>query len=274
MDWTLKFSLLTSAFLISMAPAYAVPSSPLYIDDARGNVGTVNLGTGSVTILGNAGVVLTDIGFTSNGNLYGTSFTDFYSVNNTTGVATLIGSYGGTGRGGLNALVGSGTGLLAASTATNSLYSINVSPFSISTLNGTLSAGGSAGDLAFAFSGGSLYETLSTGDLVKATISGNTVTSSVVGNMGNNGVFGLATGDDGVTYAVAGTQIYTLNLSTAVLTPFLNYAGSGLGSANGTAFLGEAALGGTTSSVPEPASTALMGAGVMALGIIRRRRKG
>lgn len=250
---------------LGAAPAYAVPSSPLWIDDASGNIGTVDLATNTVTVLGNAGVVLTDIGFTSNGNLYGTSFSGLYSVNRTTGAATLVQSYGGVGAGGMNALVGNGTGLYAASNATTSLYSIGVSPFSITALSGA-TGGGSAGDLAFGASG-ALYETLNNGNLDKLTISGGTVTSTIVGNTGNSGVFGLATGDDGVTYAVAGTQIYTVDLSTGVLTPLLNYAGQGLGPANGTAFVTE------SPRVPEPATFALLGTGLLGLFMIRRRSR-
>ena len=51
--------------LFGAQTAQALPSGVLYIDDIAGNVGTVNLSSGAVQVLGNAGVVLTDIAFTS-----------------------------------------------------------------------------------------------------------------------------------------------------------------------------------------------------------------
>ncbi len=263
---------------MAFAPAHAAPSGPLFIDDANGLVGTVNISTGAVTVLGSSGATLTDIAFTANGTLYGTTFTGLYSLNPTTAAATLVASYGGVGGGGVNALVGSSAGLYAASGTTNQLYSVGVAPFSIAALSGTTS-GGSAGDLAFASSGGALYETLSNGDLDRITITGGAITSAVVGNTGLDDVFGLATGDDGITYAVAGTEIYTVNLSTAALTPTLNYAGSGLAAADGTAFFGEAGPAPTPpppsppspTPVPEPATVGLLGLAAFGITLVRRR---
>jgi hypothetical protein len=257
--------LILSLFLFAAGSAYASPSGLLYIDDSNGNIGTVNLAIGDVSLLGNSGKSLTDIGFTSDGNLYGTTFTDFYSINKSTGAASLIASYGSVGASGMNALVGSGAGLYAASTVTSDLYAIDPSPFSITALTG-VTGGASAGDLAFALSGGSLYESLANGNLDKINISGSTISSTIVGNMGNDTVFGLATGADGVTYAVSGTQIYTVNLNTAVLTPFLDYSGHGLGSANGTAFITEGTL-----PVSEPGSFSLLAAGLLGLMLYRGR---
>jgi len=83
-----------------------------------------------VVVKGNAGPdTLTDIGFATNGNLFGTSFTNFYSINQTTGAGTLISALG-VGGGGMNALVGAPGGVLyAASNANTSLFSITPSPF-------------------------------------------------------------------------------------------------------------------------------------------------
>ena len=259
--------------VLGAASGHATPSGPLYIDDASGNIGTVNLATGAVHVIGNSGVGLTDIGFTSNGNLYGTSYTSLYSINQSTAASSLVGNYGSAGAGGMNALVGSGAGLYAASFATSSLYAVGVSPFSISTLNGS-TGGGAAGDLAFASAGGALYETLSNGDLDKITITGRAVHSTIVGNTGLDDVYGLATGDDGITYAVAGTEIYSINLSTAALDPLFNYGGFGLGDADGTAFTDEATGSGPGPvPVPEPASIAILGMGLLGIGMILRRRR-
>jgi hypothetical protein len=265
--------------------AHAAPSGPLYIDDTSGNLGTVNLSTDAVTVLGNTGLGgnLTDIGF-EGGNLYGTTFTNFGGLNAANGAVTSSTSYGGVGGGGMNALVGTGSGsLLAASGSTDLLYSVTPGG-AITALSGSTGAP-SAGDLAFA--NGSLYESAigSGGDeLVKLTLSGSTVSGTVVGNftVGGtplNAVYGLATGDDGVTYAVDGTDIYSVDLANGALTLVDNYGGHGLGAANGTAFIGESSTGtvtgtGTgTTSVPEPASFALLGIALAGLTLARRQAR-
>jgi hypothetical protein len=41
----------------------------LWVDDDQGEIGKVDMSTGQVTLVGNAGVVLTDIAFDPHGNL-------------------------------------------------------------------------------------------------------------------------------------------------------------------------------------------------------------
>jgi len=225
----------------------ATPSahaSLLWIDDTANNIGTVDTVSGAVTVVGNAnnGDALTDIGFTSSGALYGTSFTTLYSISQTTGQATSVHTWV-AGNGGMNALVGAPGGALnAASNNTMSLYSITPPSYSESTFTGSIAAD-SAGDLAFA--GGFLYESAVAPDhndeLIQLTLSGTTITNSeVIGELNQGAtrftsVFGLAY--DGTTmFAVDGTEIYSVDLSNAVVTPVLDYSGHGLLSANGTAF--------------------------------------
>lgn len=257
-----------------LATGVARADTVLWIDDTANNVGTVDLTTGMVSVIGNAddgGGTLTDIGFGANGTLYGTSFDDLYSINQSTGQATPISALG-VGNGGMNALVGYGSGLLAVSGTTDSLYSLTVSPYSAITFDGSTGSP-SAGDLAAA--NGYMYESAvgasGNDELVKLTLSGANITNSTViglftqGGTDFSGVFGLA--DDGTTmYAVDETTVYTVNLSNAVLTTDLNYSGHGLGIANGTAFVGEA-----TVPEPGPGSLLLVGLGLVAFGTFSRR---
>jgi hypothetical protein len=254
----------------------------LWIDDANNNIGTVDITNHTGTYIGNAGRdTLTDIAFTSNGNLYGVSFDSTYQINTTNGHVTFLAN---TPSNGMNALVGTGaTGLYGASNDTTSLYSFNTTNNHWSTLSGS-TGGQSAGDIAPG-GGNVYYESESDGNadaLYKITVNGSSISSNFVGEFNLNGhtfgldsVFGLA--DNGSTmYAVDGTDIYSVNLNNGDLTFLMDYSGKActgsgwdqtcLGAANGTAFLNEAG------GVPEPATWGLLIVGVGLIGSQLRRR--
>ena len=100
----------------------------MYLSDGT-VIQTLNLtqGTTRATILGSAGVGLTDLAFDIYGNLWGITSTDFYSINQYTGVATLRGALtGGTLSGGARGLSSSPSGILYAMGFNDTnLYSIN-----------------------------------------------------------------------------------------------------------------------------------------------------
>jgi len=89
-----------------------------------------------------------------------------------------------------------------------------------------------------------------------------------VGPFGVSGVFGLATGDNGVLYAVAGTNVYTVNTTTGAATNPVDFGGHGLFTANGQSFFTEAGAPVPT-PVPEPATLLLIGGG--GIGLMFRR---
>ena len=237
----------------------------LWIDDAFGNIGTVDVSTGASTVIGNSGVSLTDIAFAPNGDLYGVTFTSLYKINTHTGLATLVGNLGDVVNAGANALVFAPNGTLyAASALSPDLFTVNPATGAATAVPGTLSVG-SAGDLAF--NGGKLFLTARTNDLIRVDNLPGPVSGSIVGPLGFTDVLALATGDDGVLYGVEGTQILQVNTTTGHATLLINYFGNALAGANGATVL-PAAL-----SVPEPGSLVMGCISVLVgLGVARYRR--
>ncbi len=214
------------------APAVGGPI--LYIDDSDGFLGTVNVETGETTVIGYTGVILTDIAFSPAGILYGISFTSIYTIDALTAVPTFIGDHG-IAEG--NALVFNADGVLyAAGAGTSFLY----------TINPATGAGQALGDIGFASAGdlafynGVLYMSSETDELIQISLS--TFQGTSVGPIGFGEVFGLATGDNGVLYGVAGTQVFSLNVTTGAGNLVSDYQGAGLGSAFGSSFVSESAL--------------------------------
>jgi hypothetical protein len=233
----------------------------IWVNDSRGGLGKVDVATGTVTMVGNSGLTLTDIAFDPSGNLYGLSFTTLYQVNTTNAALTTIGAHGINGG---NALTFGSDGTLYAAGASPNLYTLNTgngagTPFANSM--GT----NSAGDLAF--NGGQLYLAGTNNQLVRLDLS-NAGQGTNVGAFGVSSVFGLATASsNGVLYAIAGTNIYTVNKTTGAATFLSDYSGQGLLDAYGAAFFDEAR------DVPEPASMTILGIGLAGFAAYRSRRK-
>jgi hypothetical protein len=255
------------AFLLAARTCQA--GLTLYIDDSGNRLGTVDTVTGAGSVIGtivaiSSGETITDIAFSPTGSLFAVSFNNLYSVNTTTGAGTLIGSHGLAGK---NALVFSSSGLLySASVQDSDLYTLNTST-GAATNRGSLGGYYSAGDLAF--NGGSLYMSTSSNQLIRIGLdgSGNVSGLTLIGNLGVSGMFGLATGSDGVLYGVAGNTIYKVSTSTGAATAVVSYGG-GLSAANGTSFFEEA------QPVPEPATLTMFGIGALGFaGVALRRRK-
>ncbi|MFO0959533.1 MAG: PEP-CTERM sorting domain-containing protein [Isosphaeraceae bacterium] len=239
-----------AALILSALPISGWADTILWVDDASGVLGKVNVDTGAVTVVGNMGVVMTDIAFAPNGDLYGITFNGLYRINPTTAAATLIGQLTFAGA---NALVfGTDGTLYVANSNTTSLYRANTST-GAETVLGNIGFS-SAGDLAFV--AGNLYMSSSADHLIRINLAG-TVSGTDIGAFGFSNVYGLATPDNNILYGVAGTQVFSVNTTTGTGTLLSNYGGRGLGQANGSSFVTEAI------GVPEPSSLISLGIGVV-----------
>lgn len=251
------------ALVLFSGAAAAAPI--MYVHDSGGTLGRVDVATGNVQLIGSMGVQMTDIAFDPDGDLFGLTFTGLYSINASTGASTFIGNHGVNGG---NALVFGADGTLyAAGTLTSGLYSLSTAT-GAGTLLGSMGFA-SAGDLAF--NGGNLYLASTSNQLVKVDLA--TLPGSVaVGAFGVPDVYGLATGDNGMLYAVAGTTVYEVDTATGAASNGVNYGGQGLGLAYGESFYTEAGAP-TPTPVPEPSTLMLLAAGGLASLLSARRRK-
>jgi hypothetical protein len=213
-----------------------VPSGLATVVDDAANTGTVDVGTESSNVIGNGGVVLTDVARTSNGAWWGIDFDSLYSINPATAAVTYIGNLGVSG---MNALVANGNGLLAASHLSMSLYSVNTATGVATALTGSLGYP-SMGDLAFI--GGDLYGAVQNGtfsDLVRITLAGSSFTSTNVGHVTNdNELFALAAGADQNLYGFTRRTVLRINTANPMASTIVvaDYApGGGLSNANGAA---------------------------------------
>lgn len=265
--WLRQFSVLaltvvfTIAVLAAMLCSEVSAAPVLWVGDGDGTLGTVDVATGTATVVGQMPVTMTDIAFDPSGNLWGITFTQLYQINPTTAAATLVGNLGTSA----NSLVFGADGTLY--TANSSLFTVNTSTGAASLIGGG-GRYGSSGDLAFI--GGNLYLS-SVGDNLFA-INTATGVGTLVGPIGFSSVFGLATDNNIDLYGITGTNVLGISTATGAGTILVNYAGTSLGGAFGSAFLSESGGDGGSGgggTVPEPSGLALLGMGLAGLAAWR-----
>ena len=241
----------TAVTLVLWSGALSAFAAPVvFVNDSRGQLATVDVGTGAATLIGSTGVLLTDIAFSPSGELYGIDLRNLYRVDPATAQTTLIGAHSIPGG---NALAFDGNGtLLAAAAATMALFSIDTGT-GLSTFLGSTGFA-SAGDLTF--DSGSLFLSSTSNQLVRIDLASG-FRGMAVGPLGVGNVSGLATAGAGQIFGLAGTSVFLIDPVTgqAVLTS--SFAQMQLGRALGSTF--------RVASVPEPSAALLILLGLVAL---------
>lgn len=217
----------------------------IYVIDEDYILGTLNLTTGATTVIGNTGVVMTDIALSPNGTLLGMTATKLYRINRSNAHITDLGAHGIPGG---NALVFGPNGLLyGAGRLSTSVYTVNTGYVESSPVWDDHHA--SAGDLAF--DGTNLYLSSTLGELVRLELSSHQ--NPVVGFFSFPNVQSLAIADDGVLYGISGKTVFSINTTTGVGTELFTY--TGLGNAVGAASIPASQLTPTPAPTPTPTPT-------------------
>ncbi|MBI5557411.1 MAG: hypothetical protein HY885_07210 [Deltaproteobacteria bacterium] len=253
--------LVASSFFI----AGSAQSSPvLWAHDGLGRLGAIDIADGSIDVIGNMGVVMTDIAYDANGGLWGISFTDLFRINPQTAVSTKVGPHNIPSG---NALVFGPDGLLyAAGGGSARLYSLDPGSGAGTSLGST--GFFSAGDLAFYH--GNLYLSSTHNELIRIDLD-NQAKGAMIGEFGFSNVFGLATADNDTLYGISLNKIFSVDITTGHGTEVLQYNNSLLAFSNGSSFITEAT---PAPSVPLPASAWLLGSALPGLLLFRKRLRG
>ncbi|MBL8957929.1 MAG: hypothetical protein JNK82_44550 [Myxococcaceae bacterium] len=187
----------------STAPACCTPSDGGTVDGtiyahSATDLYIVNPSGWSVTRVGafNNGDQITDLAVTPNGNVYGISFDSLYTINKTTGRATLVAGVSGAANNGMTFI---SNGSLLAAGSSGDVKSINTTTGAV-TPRGNFGNGlSSSGDLV-AVANGTMYGVSSTtagggsasSNNVLIRVDPNTSAATVVGPIGFGNVWGLA----------------------------------------------------------------------------------
>ena len=248
----LNLLLLINMFLGMGSSAFA--GTMVWVSDSNAVLGTVDVNTGNVNVIGNMGVPMVDIAFDPNGNLYGVSGGNLYRIDPSTAATTLIGGGGIPG----DSLAFDSGGILY--TATSSLYTVDVSTGATSLVGNGGDIYNSSGDLAFISDNLYLSSSTASGDTL-VRIDRTTGDGTLIGDIGIGVVWGLATDNYIDLYGVAGTSIFSISTVTGASGPIVEFGGQGIGMV----------FGATARVVPIPPAIVFFFSGALCLmGFLRK----
>jgi hypothetical protein len=233
----------------SLAPlddANATTGTIVYISDSNGVIWTVNLSTLAIHRVGVEETILTDLGFDPiNHVLYGVSFSEFYRVSTSSGLATPIGPLGISDA---NALVFDANGKgYAKGYKDTELYAINRVSTGATSVIGSTGSWKCAGDLTFYNNTLVLSGFPSSGNVYTsqdALVTLNPSTGAVVHVAQTSLVqlYGLFSPSANHLYGFAKTSLYELFPGATTIAGrsklLKNFATSGVGNIYGAAFNG------------------------------------
>lgn len=220
---------LAAAGLFAAAPqAQTASGAFIWVADSGGGLGVLDPVSGEMALVAKTEVVMTDIAFAPDGQLYGISFTHAYRID-AGGRARQLGAHGVPCG---NALEITPDGVAyAMGCQSDGLYEIDLRRGASRLLFATGFV--SAGDLAWL--DGRLYlAAMGPGDSILAALYPAEGRAHRIGPMGADFVYGLVAGPDGVLYAGAGNLAYSVDPTTGATTLLSVYRG-GLGGAYGWA---------------------------------------
>ena len=219
--------------------ANATAGPPVYICDIHERIWRITTGTNAIKLIGNAGVLLTDLGIDPvNHVLYGISFTSLYKVSETTGHATFVRNLGISTANALD-FAKSGLGFVAGENNTE-LYDMSSS----GVLGNFLSMNPftSAGDITFyngyivvsaqdgSFNGSEPDDLVFFNPATRKGVKYYTTTIKVL--------YGLYSTGTNKLYGLANTSLYYFDFSNLKIYLVKNFASAGVGEIYGAAYDG------------------------------------